>query len=154
VAWLKQTPGYSKVTVTRGTNYSLQRPTSLTFPGSFKSPPQRELGKKDPGSGWSRVLVTNLYYWEGSQIFGILSPLVFVSSKSYFASLRAISESFLSISQRRFSTDIYDIAFNIGSGNCKKIRLSNYAGWFSSTRDVYHNCFSRYKKRTECYLPC
>ena len=29
---------------------SLGNPTS--FPGSFISPPQRERGKQDPGSGW------------------------------------------------------------------------------------------------------
>ena len=55
------------------------RPTS--FPESFISPPQRERGKEDPGSGWSRVLVTNLFSWEGSQFIRLSSRLVFVRSK-------------------------------------------------------------------------
>ena len=29
--------------------------SSTSFPGSFISPPQRQRGKKDPGSGWSRA---------------------------------------------------------------------------------------------------
>ena len=53
-------------------------PTS--FPGSFISPPQRERGKKDPGSGWSRVLVTNLSSREWSQFIKVLSPRPFVAS--------------------------------------------------------------------------
>ena len=53
-------------------------PTS--FPGSFISPPQSEQGKKDTGLGWSRVLVTNLSLWEGSQFIKVLSPLLFVTS--------------------------------------------------------------------------
>mgnify|MGYP000509553994 CR=1 FL=1 len=54
--------------------------STTSFPGSFISPPQRERGKKDPGSGWSRVLVTNLSSREGSQFIKVLSSLPFVTS--------------------------------------------------------------------------
>ena len=53
---------------------------STSFPRSFISPPQRERGKKDPGSGWSHVLVTNLSSREGSQFIKVLSPRPFVTS--------------------------------------------------------------------------
>ena len=56
------------------------RIVSTSFPGSLISPPQREREKKDPGSGWSRVLVTNLSSREGSQFIKVLSPLPFVTS--------------------------------------------------------------------------
>ena len=55
--------------------------------GLSSRPPKGEWGKKDPGSGWSRALVTNLSSWEGLQLFRILTPLVFVTSKADFASL-------------------------------------------------------------------
>ena len=35
---------------------------------------------KGPGSGWSRVLVTNLSSREGSQVIKVLSPRPFVTS--------------------------------------------------------------------------
>ena len=54
---------------------------SNSFPGSSISPPQREWGRKYPGSGWSRVLVTNLSSLERSQ-FKVLSPLPFVTHKT------------------------------------------------------------------------
>ena len=73
-------------------------PTS--FPGSFISPHQRERGKKDPGSGWSRVLVTNLSSREGFQFIKVLSPRPFVTSSEPV--LWATMESSFSISQRRF----------------------------------------------------
>ena len=41
-------------------------------------PPQRERGKKDLGSGWSRILVTNLSLSVGSQFIRVLSLLLFV----------------------------------------------------------------------------
>ena len=43
---------------------------------------KREWSKKDPGSGWSRALVTKLSSWEGYQFFRKLSPLAFVTSKT------------------------------------------------------------------------
>ena len=46
----------------------------------YLSPPQRESAKKDPGSGWLRVSVTNLSSWEGSHVIKVLSPLLFVTS--------------------------------------------------------------------------
>ena len=52
---------------------------STSFPESFISPPQRKLEKKDPGSGWSRVLVTHLFSREGSQFIKVLSPRPFVT---------------------------------------------------------------------------
>ena len=55
--------------------------------------PKRERGKKDPGSSWSRVLVTNLCSWEESQLFRILSPLVFVTYKTDLVSLWVTLES-------------------------------------------------------------
>ena len=73
-------------------------PTS--FPGSFISPPQRERGKKDPGPGWSHVLVTNLSSREGFQFIKVLSPRPFVTSSE--PALWATMESSFSISQRRF----------------------------------------------------
>ena len=45
---------------------------------------KREWSKKDPGSGWSRALVTKLSSWEGYQFFRKLSPLAFVTSKTRF----------------------------------------------------------------------
>ena len=53
---------------------------TTSFPGSFISPPQRERGKKDPGSGWSHVLGANLSSREGSQFIKVLSPTPFVTS--------------------------------------------------------------------------
>ena len=48
----------------------------------LSSPPlQRDRGKKDPVSGWSRVLVTNLSSWERSQFIIVLLPLLFVTYK-------------------------------------------------------------------------
>ena len=40
-----------------------------SFPGIFIFPPQREQGKKDPGSGWSRVLVRNIIFMGGVTVF-------------------------------------------------------------------------------------
>ena len=62
--------------------------------------PQRERGKKDPGSGWSRVLVTNLSSREGFQFIKVLSPRPFVTSSE--PALVGTMESSFSISQRRF----------------------------------------------------
>lgn len=40
------------------------------FQKSFTSPPQRERGKKAPGSSWSCVLLTNFSSLDGSQFIG------------------------------------------------------------------------------------
>ena len=45
------------------------------------SPPHKKQGKKDPGSGWSHVLVTNLSSWKGSKFLTILSLLAFATYK-------------------------------------------------------------------------
>ena len=74
---------------------------ATSFPGSFISPPQRERRKKDPGSGWSHVLVTNLSSREGFQFIKVLSPRPFVTSSE--PALWATMESSFSISQRRFA---------------------------------------------------
>ena len=72
-----------------------------SFPGSFISPPQRERRKKDPGSGWSHALVTNLSSREGLQFIKVLSPRPFVTSSE--PALWATMESSFSISHRRFA---------------------------------------------------
>ena len=110
-----------------GTSQKQTPALSTSFPESFISPPQREQGKKDPGSGWSRVLVTNLSSWEGPQLFRILTPLVFFISKTDFASFRATMESSLSISQRSLMiSSTLPSTLETESGNCKKIRMSSY----------------------------
>ena len=43
---------------------------------------KREWSKKDPGLGWSRVLLTKLSSCEGFQFCRKLSPLAFVTSKT------------------------------------------------------------------------
>ena len=58
------------------------RPQSLLSP-HFK----RKQRDEDPGSGWSRVLMTNLSLLEESHIIRLLSPLVFVTPKADFVSL-------------------------------------------------------------------
>ena len=58
--------------------------------------------KKDPCSGWSRVLVTNLSSWEGSQFFRICH----IQNRLRFS--LGNFESCLSISQRR----LYNIYYN------------------------------------------
>ena len=67
------------------------------FPRVFYLPTPRERGNKDPGSGWSRVLVPNLSSWEGSHFIKVLSPLLFVTSY-YKPALWATMENSLSIS--------------------------------------------------------
>ena len=52
---------------------------SSLVPRVFYLPTPGERGKKDPRSGWSRVLVTNLSSWEGSHFIKVLSPLLFVT---------------------------------------------------------------------------
>ena len=94
---------------------------SSLFPESFISPHQREQGKKGPGAGWPCVLVTNLSLWEGFQFFRILSLIVFVTSKTNFASLQATMESSLSILQQSFiMATTLPSTFENGSGNCIK----------------------------------
>ena len=66
------------------------------------SPPHRQQGKKDPGSGWSHVLVTNLSSWEGSKFRTILSLLAFATYKADLVSLRTTLESSFSIAQWNF----------------------------------------------------
>ena len=82
-------------------------PTS--FPGYFIPPPQRERGKKDPGSGWSRISVTNLSLSEGSQFIRVMSPLLSVTNKT--GSLGNHGK--LSFDFAVNSYHIYYIAFNI-----------------------------------------
>ena len=53
-------------------------------------------------------------------------------------------ESSLSISQRSFIiSTTFPSTSETWSGNCKRIRMSNYEVWSSSTRDAYYNLFSR-----------
>ena len=58
-------------------NYAIQ-PRSQGLSSSHK----RGWSKKDPGSGWSRALVTKLSSWEGYQFFRKLSSLAFVTLKT------------------------------------------------------------------------
>ena len=62
--------------------------------------PKRSEGRK-PGSGWSHVLITNLYSREGFQFIKVLSPRPFVTSSE--PAFWATMESSFSISQRRFA---------------------------------------------------
>ena len=57
--------------------FSFSQPRSQGLSSSHK----REWSKKDPGLGWSRVLLTKLSSWEGFQFCRKLSPLAFVTSK-------------------------------------------------------------------------
>ena len=77
------------------------RKNNNLVPRIFHLPTPMERGKKDPGSGWSRDLVTNLSSWEGFQFIKLLSPLLFVTSY-YKLAPWATMENSLSISQRRF----------------------------------------------------
>ena len=63
------------------TKYSVTYPDQPRSQG-LSSSHKREWSKKDPGSGWSRALVTKLSSWEGYQLFRKLSPLAFVTSKT------------------------------------------------------------------------
>ena len=84
--------------------------------------PQMEREKKDPGSGWSRVLVTNLCSWEWSQFLRMLLPLLFVTCKGDLVSLRATLErASFALEQRSLSFTISTITpstTEAGSNNC------------------------------------
>ena len=104
----------------------MQGNTQPRSQGLFIAPRQRERGKKDPGSGWSRVLVTSLSSRERFQFFKILLAFVFLTSKTKCVSLRATLESSVSISQLSFIiSNTVSSTFETGSGNRKKIKMSN-----------------------------
>jgi len=57
------------------------RPRNQPRSQGLSSPhPKGSEVEKDPGSGWSRVFVTNLSSWEGFQFIKVLSPLLFATS--------------------------------------------------------------------------
>ena len=86
------------------------------------SPPHRKQGKKDPGSGWSHVLVTHLSSWEGSKFLTILSLLAFAT---YKLSPSCFSPGNLGKLFFDCAVELYILiipsTYETGSGKCKKM---------------------------------